>query len=283
MKVGFLGFGEVASTLSAGLLDKGVAVYTCVEGRSSKTKQLAEKVGVDLCETNIEVAKISDILISAVVPSSAINVACEVGKHCRGVYVDINNVSPSTVVKALSFIKNKKTVDASIIGTVRKKGLKVPIIASGTGADYFARLNRYGMNISVIGNEAGQASSIKMLRSSFTKGVSALLFELLYSAYRIGIDELVLEYIAKTECPSFRESAISRIISSALHAKRRSEEMEEVVKMISEHRDPIMSKATSEFFKLLYEKINRLDKRPENYKEIFCIIEGEHDDARISF
>jgi len=273
MKIGFIGFGEVASTLSLGLLDQGVEVYTCVEGRSSRTKKLAEKIGVNLCKTNIDVGEVSDILISSVTPSQAVNVAHEVGKHCKGVYVDMNNVSPSTVKLALGFIENGKTVDASIIGAVRKKGIKAHIIASGSYAEYFAKLNDHGMNISVIGDEVGQVSSIKMLRSSYTKGVSALLFETLYSAYKIGIDDQLLKYISETECPDFSEFAISRIISSVFHANRRSQEMEEVLEVISEHMDPVISRATAEFFVSLYEKIDQLEKRPEGYKEVFKIFE----------
>jgi len=43
MKVGFLGFGEVASTLSAGLLKNGVEVSTCIEDRSPRTQRLAQE------------------------------------------------------------------------------------------------------------------------------------------------------------------------------------------------------------------------------------------------
>ncbi len=275
MKIGFLGFGEVASTLSKGLLKHGVNVATCVEGRSSETKELAGKSGVTLYKSNKELAEVSDILLSTVTPSQSIIVAMEVGDHVNGVYVDMNNVSPRTVKEALSYIHNGKTVDASIIGRV-KKGLSVHIITSGNYACQFTELNKYGMNISVIGDELGQASAIKMLRSSFTKGISALLLETLYTAYKMGIDEEVLNIIAETEGENFKDSAISRIISSSLHAKRRCEEMEEVVELISENGNPQMSKATVQVFKLLYKKIDKLKERPKTYKEVFKLMEREY-------
>ena len=275
MKIGFLGFGEVASTLATGLLNNGADVFTCVEGRSLKTKTIAEKVELSLCKSNKELAESSDILISAVTPSQAVKVAKSVGNYFKGIYVDINNVSPATVKEALSYIKNGKTVDASLIGSVRK-GLSAHILASGPYADQFAELNQYGMNTSVIGNEIGQASAIKMLRSSFTKGISALLFETLYSAYKMGIDEEVLKYIAETECKGFKDSAVSRIISSAVHSRRRAEEMEEVVELNSENNRAKMSKATAEFFKLLYTEIDGMDKRPESYREVFELVNNKH-------
>ncbi|MGB9980199.1 NAD(P)-binding domain-containing protein [Methanobacterium sp.] len=272
MKIGFLGFGEVSSTLSAGLLSKGADVSTCVEGRSLKTKGLAKEIELNLCKSNRELAESSDILISAVTPFQAVEVAKEIGKYSKGIYIDINNISPSRAKEALSYIENGKTADASIIGSVRKNGLNVNILVSGPYAKQFAELNQYGMNINIIGNEIGQASAIKLLRSSFTKGISALLFETLYSAYKMGIDGEVLKYIAETEGEGFRESAVSRIISSAVHSKRKAEEMEEVMELISKSSDAKMSRATSEFFKQLYNEINGIEKRPENYKEIFELI-----------
>jgi len=272
MKIGFLGFGEVASTLSAGLLEQGADVATCVEGRSNKTKDMAQKIGVTLYKTNKELVEDSEMILSTVTPSQAIKVAEEVGKYINGIYVDMNNVSPKTVIEALSFIENGRTVDASIIGSVRK-GFSVHIIASGKYATRFAQLNKYGMNINIIGEEIGQASAIKMFRSSFTKGISALLFETLYSAYKIGIDENVLDIIAETECEGFKDSAISRIISSSIHAKRRYEEMEEVIELIAENGNPQMSKATAQFFKSLYEEINTLKKRPDTYSDVFKLID----------
>ena len=273
MKIGFLGFGEVASTLATGLLNNGADVFTCVEGRSLKTRQLAQNTELNLCKSNIELAESSDILISAVTPFQATEVAKFVGKHSKGIYVDINNISPSTVKEVLSYVKNGKIVDASIIGSVRKKGLGVNILAAGPNAGQFAGLNQYGMNITVIGDEIGQASAVKMFRSSFTKGISALLFETLYSAYKMGIDEEVLKYIAETECGGFEDSAVSRIISSAVHSKRRAEEMEEVIELISTNSGANMNKATAEFFKLLYDDLGKLDKRPENYRDIFDSID----------
>ncbi|MGZ7108888.1 MAG: NAD(P)-binding domain-containing protein [Methanobacterium sp.] len=268
MKIGFIGFGEVGSTLASGLLNEGIEVSTCIQDRSSKTQKIAEEMDLNLCKSNKELAEASDILISAVNPQSAIKIAQYVGEYVSGIYVDINNVSPKTVKKTLSFIKNGKVVDASIIGAVRK-GLNVPIITSGPYADQFAELNNYGMNIEVIGTEIGQASAIKILRSSFTKGISALLFETLYSAYQMGIDQEVLKYISKTECEGFEISAASRLISSAFHAKRRYEEMDEVIELLLESEDPKMNKATQDHFKELHQELGELSERPENYAEIF--------------
>ena len=264
MKVGFLGFGEVSRVLSRKLMAGEVKVYTCTEERSLKTRQNALDIGVNLCESLEKVAEISDITISAVVPGEAVEVAKKVGSSAKGVYVDINSVSPVTVKEALNFVENGKTVDASIMGSI-KKGADVKIVASGSFAESFAELNQYGMNINIVGPDLGQASALKMLRSVYTKGVSALLFESLYTAYKMGIDDILLKYLSETECPGFKESAISRIMSSELNAKRRAQEMLEVVKVVSEYTDPVMSRATLEFF----QTISKKQDRKLDYEKIF--------------
>lgn len=272
MQVGFVGFGEVATTISSGLKANGLDVYTCLSGRSSRTVENAVNSGVKLYSTYQELAENSDILFSSVVPSMAVEVAKMVGDYSKGIFVDINNVSPGTVKNALDNIKNGKTVDAAIVGSVLKNGLNVKIIASGHSADEFLKLNSYGMNISVVGHEMGDASAIKLLRSAYTKGVSALLFESLYHAYKMGIDKEVLKCIAETEGEDFMGSANSRIVSALFHASRRSEEMDEIVEVLSEYQNPTMAHATSNFFSCISESIEKPVKRPENYVEVYKLL-----------
>lgn len=273
MKIGFLGFGEVASTLSRGLLAEGLEVLTCVEGRSQRSVELAKSGGVDLCPNFTELAESSNILLSTVVPAEAINVAINVGKNVNGVFVDLNNISPTTVNEALSYVKNGKTADAAIMGSI-KNGLKTPIITSGEYAETFAELNNYGMNIEVIGPETGQASGLKMLRSAYTKGVSALFFEALYAAYKMGLDEDLLNYLSQTEGPIFQNAAISRLKSSAFHAERRAQEMDDVLNFLSDYEDPIMTRATCDFFNLLPEKIGLMSEKPADYRDVFRKLEN---------
>lgn len=272
MQVGFLGFGDVAVAFSRGLMANGLSVCTCLSGRSQRTVENATSAGVKLFDSYRELAENSDILFSSVVPSKAVEVAKLVGNNSKGIFVDVNNVSPATVKSATDHIKNGKTVDAAIIGSVKRKGLNVKIVGSGPSAEDFVELNNYGMNISVVGHEIGDASTIKLLRSVYTKGVSALLFESLYHAYRIGIDKEVLQCIAETEGDNFIDSTDSRIVSALYHAKRRSEEMEEVVKVLSDYQNPIMSKATSKFFYELTERMERPIKRPKDYTEVFRVL-----------
>ncbi len=273
MKIGFLGFGEVASTLSGGLLDEGIEVLTCVNGRSQRTVDMAKSFDVKLCETFSELAESSDILLSAVVPAEAVNIAKEVGRNFKGIFVDLNNISPSTVNEVSSHIDKAKITDAAIMGSI-KNGLNTPIIASGPGSENFAQLNNFGMNIEIVGSQLGQASALKMLRSAYTKGVAALLFESFYVAYKMGVDEDLLNYLTQTEGLIFQDSVISRLKSSAIHAKRRAQEMDDVMDFLSDYEDPIMTRATCEFFNQLPDKIGLISEKPANYRDLFRKIDN---------
>ena len=282
MKVGFLGFGEVASTLSGWLKEGGAEVYTSLKNRSIKTQVRAKESAVNICEDNQTMAELSDILISNVTPAEAVNIAKEVGKYVNGIYADVNNISPETACQALSYIENGKTVDAAIMGGVFKQRSPVLILATGEYAEQFSTLNNYGLNIKVLKHELGHAKALKMLRSYYTKGVSALLFESLYKAYNLGMDNEFLRCLEITECPEFRESAISRVKNSTFHANRKSQEMDEVYKFMKDyHQDGLgnyksvngnqhltMVKSTLEFFKNI-SGIIKLDEKPKNYQELF--------------
>jgi 3-hydroxyisobutyrate dehydrogenase-like beta-hydroxyacid dehydrogenase len=268
MKLGFIGFGEVAQTLSNGLIDHGLKVLTCTDGRSHKSAESAKSTGVYLCSTYSELAKSCDILLSAVIPAEAVNVAKNVGKNFNGIYVDLNNVSPATINEASTYIAEGYTVDAAIMGSI-KNGLKTPIIASGPRAEIFAELKNYGMNIEVIGSQLGQASGLKMLRSAYTKGVSALLFESFYAAFQMGLDEILWRYLSQTEGSNFKDSSVSRLKSSTLHSHRRAQEMEEVSKFLSKYEDPLVTRATIEFFHHLHDKLGYISEKPTDYRDVF--------------
>ncbi|MEJ8543344.1 DUF1932 domain-containing protein [Methanothermobacter wolfeii] len=264
MRVGFIGFGEVAHTLAARLIQEGAEVFTSLEGRSPGTMRRARELGVT--DSEPEEVYSADIIISAVTPASAVDAARMAGAHVRGTYVDVNNIAPLTVKRALSYIENGRVVDAAIMGSVRRKGADVRIIASGEHAGDFMALNDYGLNIELRGSRVGDASALKMLRSSYTKGVSALLWETLLAAYRMGLEEDVLEVLEYTEGDDFRKSSISRIKSSAGHAERRYEEIHEIEKMLSTVMDPVMTGCIMKVFKRISSM--ELPHESEDYRDI---------------
>jgi len=256
--VGFIGFGEVAYTLSNRLLKNNVEVISSTKGRSEKTKQLAIDSGVKIFDSYDEVAKLSDILISSTSPKTALAIAKKYGILCNGVFIDLNNISPQTTKKIATFLgennSNSDFVDGVIIGKVSSNNST--LLVSGKNSDKIAILNDYGLNVKVISQKIGDASTIKMLRSIYTKGITAIIHETFRAAEQLDLSNELFETIATTEGENFYFQTKSRLNSLATSKSRKFEEMNEVLDFLKSIYDDdelesnsIMSVATKNKFK----------------------------------
>lgn len=262
MKIGFIGFGEVSYRLSKIFSDNGFDVLTSVEGRSIKTKDFVNSIDyIELLSTFEEVAKESDILISANSPHSALGIALRYGSLTNGVYLDFNNISPDTSKQIANFLGDNHFVDSVIMGKVKSKVLNIYLsgklankvesfIMDNLDSDVDSKINTV-----VVSESIGDVSALKILRSSYTKGVSALLIETFESAKKLGLEEELWDILDLTENKPFREAATSRINNSYKSSKRKYEELEEVLEFLGSFSDnekeKLMAIATRDKFKFL--------------------------------
>jgi 3-hydroxyisobutyrate dehydrogenase-like beta-hydroxyacid dehydrogenase len=260
LRVGFIGFGEVAYSLSKKLLQNNVDVVSSTKGRSEKTKQLAIDSGVKIVNSYEKVAKLSDILISSTSPKTALAIAKNYGILSNGIFIDLNNISPKTTKKIATFFGGNTSsadfVDGAIIGKVSSNNST--ILVSGENSDKIAILNSYGLNVKIISEKIGDASSIKMLRSIYTKGITAIIHETFQAAEHLDLSNELFETIAITESEDFIYKSKSRINSLATSKSRKSEEMDEVLDFLKSIYDEdglefnsIMSEAVKNKFKSL--------------------------------
>lgn len=276
MIVGFIGFGEVSLTLSEILSKNGVQTVTVVKGRSERTNINAVKSDVQIIDSYEALMKGSDVIISANSPANAIKVAEKYSDYMDdGIYIDLNNVSPSTSLSISELFEKPKElvphdekkhrffnrekeqdmrnmfVDGAIIGKV--SDVPPTILLSGQRADDLAILNNYGLNVMIISNRPGDASTLKTLRSLYTKGVSAVLMEAYEAAKEIDMVDQLFEILTMTEGEDFEQKSKSRIRNSYKNSKRKVEEMDEVLKFLDEispkGKKNFMTKATRDKFK----------------------------------
>ncbi|MBQ2961520.1 DUF1932 domain-containing protein [Methanobrevibacter sp.] len=270
MKFGFIGFGEVSYTLSKILLSYGFEVLTSTEGRSRKTKDLVKSLNLTVLDSFEEVAKESDILISANSPQSALAVALKYGSLTEGIFLDFNNISPNTAKQIENYLTDEHFIDSSIMGRVSSEELH--LYFSGRKAEEFVANMRdfirsndsnhdVKVNIKVVSDEIGDVSKLKILRSSYTKGVSALLVETFETAEKLGLSEDLWEILSLTENRDFETASKSRISSSNKKAKRKYEELIEVLEFLNDVEDKrkskIMALATKEKFEKLKNRNNK--------------------------
>ena len=261
MKFGFIGFGEVSYNLSRILLSKGFDVLTSLEGRSEKTRDLAHSLDIDILDSFEDVARESDVLISANSPSSALAVALKYGSLTDDIFLDFNNISPSTSLEIANYLSEDHFVDSAIMGNVRSDELN--LFFSGKRAyelkefidDHSSRNPEIKVNVAVVGDRIGAASALKVLRSSYTKGVSALLIETFEIAEKFGITDDLWDVLVLTEGEEFLKSSKSRIENSYKSSKRKYEEMEQLMDFLEsydfEDDEELMLKATRDKFESL--------------------------------
>ena len=116
MKIGFIGFGKVARNLVRLINSENITFLTSAQNRSENTIKNTEESDVEILDTFKEVAILSDILISANSPNQALDVAVKYGKYSKGIYMDLNNISPKETLEINKHVNN--FVDGAIIGKI---------------------------------------------------------------------------------------------------------------------------------------------------------------------
>jgi len=152
-------------------------------------------------------------------------------------WADLNTASPGTK-RQLAELAGQAGIpfaDVAMMAPVPGRGLRVPMLASGTGAArYAAILGPLGANIEVLDGPAGLAASRKLLRSVFYKGMAASIVEALEAARAAGDEQWLQEHIA-TELATSDAATVGRITDGTRrHAVRRTAEMEAAADMLTE-------------------------------------------------
>ena len=224
MIIGLIGFGKVSQNLFRLIKSEDIEFVTSIEGRSLKTAENIKEDNIKVLDTFKDVAVTSDILISATSPKSALDIAEKYGRYANGIYLDLNNISPKTTLKINDCVEN--LVDGAIIGKIDSDN---PILyLSGKGADELLFLDEY-MVTKKISDNVGDAATLKMLRSSYTKTLSALLIESHEIAKSHNLENEFFDVLALTEGDGFRQKSLSRINNTMNNSKRKTEELEEII------------------------------------------------------
>jgi 3-hydroxyisobutyrate dehydrogenase-like beta-hydroxyacid dehydrogenase len=194
--VGILSPGDMGHTTGETLRKHGLRVLTCLKGRSARTRALAAEAGFEDTPDLETLVRESDILLCILVPSEALEVARSVAAAVRAtgadlLYVDCNAVSPGTTreIGRVITASGARYADGGIIGPPPARPGTTRFYTSGDGAEEFAQLSQYGLDVRVLPGEAGQASGIKMCFAALTKGLQALGIELLIAAKTMGLEE----------------------------------------------------------------------------------------------
>ena len=205
LRWGVIGFGEVGSVLArhlAAVLDREVQVTAPRLNRDPAFALEGKEPGRATLKIVPEVGTLvqnSDVVLSAVTPAAAAEVArMAAGSWDGGLFVDLNSISPrEKALAALPFARD--FVDGAILGSFAGRGTRVPMALSGPRSrEAHSLLQAAGLRTSVVSQEVGTASALKMCRSIFMKGLECLFVEACLAGLKFNLSEALLETIEET-------------------------------------------------------------------------------------
>ncbi len=260
VRIGFIGFGEAGYFMAKGLKGEGlygIKAFDVAQNLDGPYRRvLLDRVadaGAELAPSVEALVRDCSLVFCAVQAQYARNVAEEALPFLRPetIYADVTTAQPKQKqeIAALFAAKGLGYVDAAMMGSLPQDAHKVPMLCSGNGAEELCRtMNGHGMRMEFVTGPAGKASTLKLVRSSFTKGVEALSVETLLFARKLGVEEEVLRSLGAGYAGTpFDERIVRLARSNMVHAERRAHEVEDCATLMEECGiTPVMAKATIE-------------------------------------
>lgn len=287
-RVAFIGFGEAGGLIAEGLRGAGADVRSAYDiliddGRLGPAlADRARALGITATRTAADAVDGADIIVSAVTCEEIAAAAASVASALRAgqIYLDINSASPKAKREAAGVIEPSGAafVEAAVMDLVPPHGHEVPMLLAGARAhDTQELLRPYGMNVTAIGDTIGQASAVKMVRSVFMKGFSAILLECLMAAAKLGAEKPVLDSL-QTSYPELdwhdlADRSTTRLVQ---HAKRQSAEMLSVAETLEELGiEPITALATAKRLGWFADQDlgQRSETAPASYADVLKLLE----------
>lgn len=287
--IGFIGYGEAAYNISAGLKSEGLdrmAAYDAMQDdpeRGPKIRERAAETGIPLMSSLEELCKCSDFIISLTSPAICVRVAEQAMPYLTAgqVFCDLNSADPVDMkaIDALPKPEGVKFVDVAVLGPVPKGRHRTKMYLSGDGAEDFYRMySQWNTVVKILDAPAGGASAIKMFKSVFSKGIMQLLLEMYVPAAACGVLDQVVELTKDTfKERSVEDFAEENLYRTLVHAKRRAAEMDAVSKTVEAlGYDASVSRATAKKLKILAEQdyMNRIgDGKPGLRESVAMVVQ----------
>ncbi len=194
--------GDMGHAVGRALGGHGIAVITCLAGRSERTRALAERAGIRAVADFDTVLGEADLVLSILPPAAAVGMAETVAAAMQRTaatppYADCNAVSPRTARQMARIIgaAGAPFIDGGIIGTKPGRGYFPRLYVSGADTAPLGAIHGKAFQVMPIGAEVGRGSAIKMCYAGLTKGTWTLYAAILVAAEAMGLsDELRDEF-----------------------------------------------------------------------------------------
>ncbi len=240
-RAAFIGFGEAAQALirlAGGNAPDVISAFD-IKTRDEETRE-AKLMDYIQFQVNgafnpIQAVSGAQLIFSLVTPAQAkqaLEPLCSALAE-KQIIIDCNSCAPSIKQHNATLVESQGAtyIDAAIMSPVISSTKHIPLYISGkNAAQIVPQLHYLGFDVTVISDQVGDASQIKMLRSAMVKGLEALTTECMLAAHKAGVAPYVIDSLEKSY-PQLNLSQLSlyhmeRMLSDG---KRRSEELQSMV------------------------------------------------------
>lgn len=240
MKLALIGGGMVGRCYGQAFAANGVTLCGIWDAQPSQDLQaFAHQHGTRLHAAAGDWLGEADVVLSAVFGTAALDVATAALPHLRAgaLYIDMTTADPEDMrrAQALASQAGQHFVDVAITGAVNLRGAQTPLLCAGEQAPQVAELFRsLGAPIQVVGTQPGDAASLKLLRSIFTKGLEALSVECLLTAERQGLRPQLHDILGDIDNTNLKVLMESMVQTHIEHSARRQKEVAEAQRQMEQ-------------------------------------------------
>jgi len=198
--IGLMSPGDMGQAVALRLKELGFVVGTALDGRSPRTRALAAEAGLTDFGDIAGLVAASDLVLSIVDPGAGMalveQTAAALARAPKPVlFADCNALSPQTKLAMQAKLESAGAhfIDGAIIGPPPRGNGRIRLYASGEHAAVMGALEHADIAVRIVSPRVGEAAAVKMCYGAVTKGTVALLTEMLVTAQRLGVEEVLAE------------------------------------------------------------------------------------------
>ena len=279
--IGILYPGGLGAALGLAIVRSGGTAITCLSGRSEATRDRAAAANFVVLPSLVEVARRSELVISVVSPSTAVEVAryfancVHLGRFgdTRPTFLDANSVSPQTKKRIAEILSHARIdcLDGAFFGPTNRIGRDNVLALSGSSASRVGLLLQKIVEVRLVGDVVGQAAALKMALAIMTKALPALFLEMVCASVSHGQLGSMLELMRRLY-PGIMDFLERTLPTYPTYVARRVHELGEVTNWLHELGQwGIMTQSAAAVLERL--RLAQLEPRADwQFDELLCLI-----------
>lgn len=244
MKFCIIGMGEVGKVIANGLITAGHQLHVFDPALHGLFRDKLLSSGVHVYDAIDDWIESCDSVLVCVNGSSSNKVSQSLLKHLHSHHVvfDFTTASPKSKKNSAAAVHLQGAIflDAAIMGSVAMKGLSTKMLVSGRHEHVHSKLviqslKDAGMILQMMpDSNVGEAISLKLIRSLYTKSAEALAVQCLIAAEFFEVRDALYDSLEDLNDIPIKDFMNTLVTTHVVHAERRMKEVEEAKVLLHE-------------------------------------------------